>query len=306
VGESLTVVTTSKDKRTHQAVEAVPEVRLVVCDDYQEGGDSFNKGNLLNAALDVVRPKDWVLFFDADILLPIGLQEWFHSRILNPGVLYYTSRFHSTSIDQMEKIRQRPELIDELRIRSPGADRFPWGYFQLWNVRAKAIRDRMPLPVGTMWPTAGSVDNHFMRQWPLKKRVRIDLGNSRRLSCIHIWHGDFTSGWHGGVDVGSTKWKFCGQVNHSQNGMYYFDGQLPKSERWIKLARTDTGEQVVFWWRTGDPDVMIDKQRAKYKSWGFFNGRCIWDSRPIKTVQIDVYSIETLPEADNSLIVGAK
>jgi hypothetical protein len=303
--DSLTVVTTSKDKRTQRAAKNTRGVRLVICDDHRNGGDSFNKGNLLNAAVLDRKPKDWVLFFDADIILPHGLREWFKDRVLNPGMLYFTSRYHSNSEKQTRRLLACPELIQELQIRSPGADRFPWGYFQLWNVNAQSIRDCMPDPVGRMWPTAGSVDNHFMRQWPKEKRIRIDLGSDRSLSCVHIWHGDWTAGWHGGINVGKDKWWFHGQTDHPHRGMYYFgEGNPPSPNRWIKLARTDTGDQVVFWWQDGDPEVKIDRQMAKYKGFGFFSGRCVWNSQPIETVQVDVYSIENLPEKDRALIIG--
>lgn len=200
------VVTTPADRQT-QELAAAAGVDVVVSEACYNGGDSFNKGRLLNAGLRHLGPTDWVLFHDADVLLAPYWGEWIRGHVLNPGCLYHAQRVHAMFDKHWSLVRDDWSMARWLHIREVAADRLPFGFHQLWNVRASAIRGRDPL-VSEAFPTAATVDYHWYRLWDEDKRIMLPPAE---LSIVHRWHGPFAARWHNrGVPAGG--WEWIGQV----------------------------------------------------------------------------------------------
>lgn len=233
------VVTASHDKATQQ-IAAAAGVDLVVSDVCYDDQAAFNKGKLMNVGLEYLRPRDWVLFHDADVLLAPHWGEWIRSHILNPGCLYHAQRLHAMTQVQWEFAVRDWSTIGTLGIREPTADRYPFGFHQLWHVHAQAIRERRPI-VSEAFPTAATVDYHFYRLWPEHKRVLLPLHDL--LSIVHRWHGPFTARWHNrGIPPGG--WEWIGQVCPI-GPLWFLHGKQPRFPADLRLIDLDTEQSDV-------------------------------------------------------------
>lgn len=192
----LTVVTASYDEDT-QALAKKWGARLVICDDCHRDGEQFNKGLMLNAGLQKLTRKDWVVNLDADILLPRNFREKLTALTLNPGCLYYTRRRNLT--ENAGGIGMAPLEDEATNFR-------PWGYFQLWNVLAKSAPKQYP----DVFVSAGNVDTWWQFQWPPHKRVTLPY-NEEQFDVGHVPHGSLASRWNGYVARGG--WRYMGQSN---------------------------------------------------------------------------------------------
>ena len=226
------VVTTPADTRT-QEIATAAGVDCLVTDVCYADGAAFNKGRMMNAGLDHLQPRDWMLFHDADVLLAPHWGEWLRSRVLNPGVLYHARRLHAHTDSQWRAALADWSAVGNLKIREPAADLLPFGFHQLWNVKASAIAGRRPL-VSEVFTSAATVDYHFYRLWPADKRVRLP----DELSIVHRWHGPFASRWHNrGVPRGS--WEWIGQVS-PVGPLWFLQGKEPAYPAILKLIDLDT------------------------------------------------------------------
>lgn len=167
----------------------IENVRGIQSDRYQDDGHAFNKGRMLNDGLKALAPDaDWVVLADCDVFLPDNLREYVRSHALNPGVLYGGVRDNGT-----------PGVA--------GVNTEPNGFFQLFNRRAIAIRDKWPAVVSEEFCSAGGVDSHFMAQFPSGKRYVIP-----ELTVRHLPHGDgLGTGWNGNGATGP-RWTQVGMI----------------------------------------------------------------------------------------------
>ncbi len=141
------VVTSHEDDRTAQVVRGVAGVELFRTDAFTRDGASFNRGLAIEEGLTILDHSGWTLSLDADIVLPKRFEPW----VLDPDVIYGTVR------------RQLPEGVMDLDgdwtcwELVPG----PWciGYFQLFHMRAKGLRERPWYP--TTSGHAGKSDGEF-------------------------------------------------------------------------------------------------------------------------------------------------
>jgi len=134
---------------------------FLVTDVFTRYGASFNKGAALSEGFAALRPDDWVLNFDSDILPP---KNWrgIVEQHLQPGKLFGSSHLY----------RDDYSLI-------PDSD-FPnvWGFFHLWHISDPHSWHR---PVfDTTCGHAGNYDHSFMLQWP--ERERFDLWPKLKLT----------------------------------------------------------------------------------------------------------------------------
>jgi hypothetical protein len=218
--DRLVVVTASHDELS-QRVAKDCGVDLVVTDACFDDDAAFNKGKMLNAGLAWLEPDDWVLLHDADCFLPPNLGAELRGLILNPGCLYYTKRHHLP-----EKVAM-PDwaLVTDYELLDPHGNNNPWGYFQLFNVRASALRSRLSTLGYRLFPecfcSAGTIDQWTQAQWPKDKRISLaDWAGDRRFDVLHLWHGPLASRWNG-YRPANGRWRYAGQTDMGQTDEHW-------------------------------------------------------------------------------------
>lgn len=167
--DRLLVVSAPRDEATRELCKA-EGVQVCLTDVFWEGGAKFNKGAAMVAAYRKLQPKDWALFFDADIEPPEGWRYALEGVV--PGTLYGAKRRQAGG-----------ELILERDLA---------GYFQLAHVSDPNMRHD-PI-VDVHWFHAGNYDTTFMQRWPESKQ--------RYLPFEVVHHGEMGKNWCG---VGNDK-----------------------------------------------------------------------------------------------------
>lgn len=156
-----------------------PKAMPVITSSWKNRDFAFNKGAMINDALAMIQHPDWILLTDADVFLDPGTLNYIKDHALNPGVLYGAKRREGSKAPDLE-------------------DGQPNGYFQLFNYRAQAIRDRWPRIMCEEFCSAGGVDSWFLQQFPEGKQVVLPL------TVEHIphakamgehWNGPRRTGW---------------------------------------------------------------------------------------------------------------
>jgi len=251
--DKMIVVTAPDDLDTIRvAQDAGAEV--VVSDSYRERSAGFNKGKMMNVGARALDFDDWVLITDADIFFPPGFRRALDRMILNPGCLHYSTRFsppYETRIEWLDRFAEDRSIVSELRLVDPGSNQRPWGYCQLFNVRAKAIRDLGRDLYSERFASAGGVDYHFHERWSAKRKILLS-GPEFRL--VHIPHGSLGVNWNGRssspLDPGyepirpkgaGSGWRNIGWI--STNG-FNRCGSIPR-KGYLRLIRYDTSDFVV-------------------------------------------------------------
>lgn len=231
--DTLVVVTTPDDIDTNLVFEQVApsNVILVETDAVHRFDAAFNKGAMLNAALDeiavdpareiAVDPARWIIFTDADVFLHPSTHDFAMTRALNPGVLYGTTRYDIAAEDAPAFASHRQVTDRWPSVVGPNAE--PNGYFQLFNPFASSFPER----ISESFCSAGGVDSWFLQQWPASKRVQIP-----ELSVTHIAHASHAgSDWNGKAPG----WRQCGML--TANGFIQTEKPPPGV---IALKCTDT------------------------------------------------------------------
>jgi len=251
--DRFVVVTASEDSDTIKvAQDAGAEV--VVSDSYKEHGAAFNKGRMINAGARVLDFDDWVLIADADIYFPPDFRRALDRMILNPGCLHYATRFsppYESRIPWLDRYAEDRSLVRELRLVDPSSNQKPWGYCQLFNVRAKALRDRGRDLYSERFASAGGVDYHFNSLWRPDRKILL-RGPAFRL--VHIPHGSLGVNWNGRsstpLDPGyvpvktrgsGSGWRNIGWINPSG---FHRAGAIPR-RGFLRLIRYDTSDFVI-------------------------------------------------------------
>ena len=151
--DKLIVCTSPKDDAT-QRLCVHRGVAPCITDEFYRHGAAFNKSGAMDEALrfaDLIG-RDWVLFFDADIVPPKDWREKIERWELQPGKLYGASR------------------IDDKGLSIPDGELA--GFFQLWHMTDPVAQDR---PLLGNWHNASGYDSAFVGRWPQERRVILDL-----------------------------------------------------------------------------------------------------------------------------------
>lgn len=170
--DQLVVVTSTAQ---HEVYGHVDMVKIDLSPD-----DAFNKGAYLNAGLAALDHPEWIVFLDADIVLPDNFRDFFFSHSWNPGCIYGVPRRESASPDEINN----------------GQGNSINGYCQIWNPLAHALRPHLDgkLPrISEAFCSAGGVDSWFYQQYPPDKRIMVP-----ELPVEHLDHGAFGDRWNGG------------------------------------------------------------------------------------------------------------
>jgi hypothetical protein len=121
----------------------------------------------------------------------------------------------------------------------PSVNREPNGYFQLFNQRARAIREAWPKPMCEEFCSAGSIDSWFWQQWPREKVIFVpDLG------VAHVPSAKLGENWNGVEQrpIGGKWHQFGILTSRGFSSLQPMDA-LPET---IKLTDTRFGQSVVI------------------------------------------------------------
>ena len=231
------VVTASHDLETQRLARKYGAI-LVISDRCYENGDAFNKGKMTNEGLKHLKLTDWLLITDADIFLPQDFRQNISRLILNPGCLYYTRR---VDLPKYQFIPNHPADYHRWEDPDPATNSNPWGYFQLVNVRAAALKSlgkRLRLP--EIFCSAGTVDHWFSHLWDRRKRILLPQDDGK-FAAYHLYHGDLWQRWNG--------------VRGASNGGWSYGGSTFIDAHWLwpkpcELRRIDVmalEEEIIIW-----------------------------------------------------------
>lgn len=149
------VVVTSPDDGHVKAVAAkVPGVRIFETNAFTRYGAKFNKGLAMEEGLDFLGRHEWILIWDADILMPDAI----------PMGDLRIGRLHGCHRRMMEAFDRWSPDVDWRRF-PVGRDGGPVGYFQLFHADDPAIRGTTPW-YDVTFTHAGGGDAFFMTHWP--------------------------------------------------------------------------------------------------------------------------------------------
>lgn len=158
--ESLVVVTDLRDEASAELARR-HKCDLHQTDAFTRDGATFNKGCAIEEARQRMPWRDWILFFDADIVPEAG---WI-DKLSNcqPGKLYSARRLECLNVQD----------IDSPSLPVIKTDGVGVGYFQLFHATDPHAQGA-PL-IETCWKHAGVYDSHFMHRWEDRDRQLLPL-----------------------------------------------------------------------------------------------------------------------------------
>lgn len=204
------IVTAPHDRATQRLCEHY-HVRCLVTEAFYSGGDKFNKGRGINAGLESLRGKDFLLHLDADIVLPPRTRDFLERAMLDPECLYGIDRLMCPDRQEWIKYLQSPtpRFSDEIFIAMgpwPVGERIakrdaggylPIGFFQLWHAAAGDAYGG-PRRYPEHHSTAARSDMLFSLEWARQRRallpeiVAIHLGTGPNEAMGANWNGRTT------------------------------------------------------------------------------------------------------------------
>jgi hypothetical protein len=190
--DSITIVTSSEDKKTQQVAKE-NGATIVISDSYKRDGANFNKGAMLNAGYSTISKIDWCVVTDADIIFRENFKINFLKKARHSDALYYALRLDTPSTNKEKWLRtyeKNPELIKELTFNRPGANKMPWGYMQLFHPQSCFLDKNKPF-YPDHFTSAVDVDYAFQEKWESAYKVLLPE------TVIHIEHGTEGSNWNG-------------------------------------------------------------------------------------------------------------
>jgi hypothetical protein len=202
---SITILTSVSDERTVAIAEDYP-VDIILTDAWYQRGP-FNKARALNEWLDIVTvdcddPALWLLFLDADILLPE--EQRIEVKQLDAECLYGARRRMCAEYGMYQEHIRGDRRLDSFSLRDvPIENGKAWGrwptmntaalsgYFQLWCPRRAKGADRL-LESGT----AARYDLEFALSFPEENRHFLENFDVLHLGRSRVnWSGRRSERW---------------------------------------------------------------------------------------------------------------
>ena len=253
--DSITVVTDNKDPATVRVARKYG-ANVFISPRIHERGAPFAKGKAINDVIDYLRAEghnDWILHLDADVILPPNFRESLSRYVLNPGCLYYTRRWglptYAGITEFLERIDVDPwptlfakygnKMLARKEARKGNdLEHLPFGYFQLFNLRAQALRGRERVYCeGSR--TAENDDLAFgFETFPEEKTASLPIPE---FDVVHLPHGCWQENWHGRRSVRLREAKDPGFVlsnvytcvrDCQWKGRMYLKGETVITDRW--------------------------------------------------------------------------
>lgn len=174
--DTIYVITSPDDTATKECCSEYG-VKTVICGDVHAGGASFNKAGLIRFAQKQIHAacsrETWILYFDADTILPIDFHEIVGRQATwRSDTIYEMRRQICLSVDAMNR--------DEAKKEETTA-----GFFQLYYDKTKFYQS---------WSDSAAICDILFRN--LFSRMEVMEGH-----CLHLgltgldWSGRVTSTW---------------------------------------------------------------------------------------------------------------
>lgn len=186
--DSLIVATSPEDEKTKNICRkhgiqfvATEAIHSEYFDNQRLIKPIINKGGALREALSLCKKSDWILFLDADIVLPPWSRDLIEAAKPNPQKLYGATRSMCLSYDEWRII----EISKFKSMRSnPQFIKNPIGFFQLFH----SSKNEKPIDS----EDACIVDIDFRNRWPKNLWDMIP-----DLTVLHLGQGKVN--WRGRV-----------------------------------------------------------------------------------------------------------
>ena len=235
------VITSLDDSGTFDVASKVPGVKIFRTDAFTRHGAKFNKGLAMEEGLDFFGRRDWMLIWDADIVLP----DVMNLSPIESGTLYGASR---RIVSDPSRYRSSMKFKSfPLTVETEFA-----GFFQLFNASDPVLSVRPWYDVTFIH--AGGGDSFFQTLWPSERKVRLPI------EVLHL--GPRDTNWFGRVSSRVDGSKPDGAAESSK-----LMGYLKASQGWIKLKKvirlrdriSVPGFASKFLWFNSNPDTDIKK-----------------------------------------------
>jgi len=209
--KNITVITSTKDKKTQRLCKLL-DVDCIVTGSFYHDGADFNKGRAINEGLKKITTPGWVVLLDADIVLPKNLHSLLDGKKLDIHSIYQCNRYHCSSYEKFLKLKKGKITLDKLGGKKILC-KYGYGFFQIFNLRHFLGSDTHIYPEN--FSDAGFVDVAFSNKFDskhIKKRflrkkdlnpfnMKPDIKPQphcclKDINVIHLDHG-FSLNWHG-------------------------------------------------------------------------------------------------------------
>lgn len=235
------VVTSLDDSRTFDVASSIPGVKIFRTDAFTRYGAKFNKGLAMEEGLDFFGRHDWMLIWDADIILPDVMD----LSAVESGMLYGASRRIVADV-----VRYKSSMSFE---SFPLTEETEFaGFFQLFNADDPVLSVRPWYDVTFIH--AGGGDSFFQTLWPASKKVRLPI------EVLHL--GPKDTNWFGRVSIRIDGIKLQDSEENSKLMRY-----LKNSQGWLKIRKVIRLRDRIrvpgfvsrFVWFNSNPDTDIKR-----------------------------------------------